>query len=111
MDYIEVKVNGKPYQTYIDERGVQRFVPNKIVRRMLDSLQDIWMEKGDKFFEDIGLYHPLTRMNVDVHLGKISLQDKIDFYTMIDYSVDGFMDVFWDEEVEGELVVENPLWS
>lgn len=105
MEYIEVKVNGKPYQTYIDEHKVQRFVPNRAVERFVDSANEITCGFRE-LAEGLNLYD-LNRLKRDVFKGEISLQEMIDIYTMIGYSVSGFADVFWDYDVE----IENPRWA
>ena len=77
----------KMRETYIDDHGVKRFKPNRVVRYLLDThkgtdLNDIW------------------RM---FHGGLFTAEEMKEFYQMINYSVCGYEEVFDEEDGhEGE---------
>lgn len=94
---IPVKIAGKEFQTFIDERGVQRFCGNSVITRIMDSrpLSDSHGELS------------LNTLSVDFHNGMFSTEDWLDFMTSFGYSVDGLMGL----TVFQHLPVENPLWD
>lgn len=106
MEIIEVKLNGKPYQTHIDEHGVQRFVANKALSNIVHGLVGLYGRIGYREFEALGLYG-LNELSLDYHRGLIPQQDMIDLYTQMGYSVSGFCDLSYFQDLE----IENPLWK
>lgn len=101
-EIIPVKLNGKEYPSYIDDHGVQRFVPNPIVKRMIDKT----MKSSGQLKN--GVYN-LNDVAMDYYSDPdwASTEDMLDFYTQINYSVSGMVDLSYFEDV----VVENPLWE
>lgn len=92
-DVIEVKINGKPYRTVIDENGVQRFATSQA------------SDVVDWLFQERRL--DLNQLAVDYHEGKFSHQAYMEFYMLLGYSVSGMCGLSWMEDAE----VENPLWD
>lgn len=104
---ITVKINGKEYQTYLDKHGTQRFVENRIVSRFIDSNVALYSKMGWKWMEDNNVY-TLNDLSMEYHgKGEFSLDEMIEFHTMIGYSVGGFAELSYFEDVE----IENPLWD
>ena len=87
---IPVTIGKKVYQTYIASSGVQRFVPDPLVHKL----------------QELNLID-LNAVALEYAKGKLTLDDMIDLNTRIDYSVDGFCDLSY----ANELKIENPLWK
>ena len=104
-DHIVVKLNGKEYQTEM-VNGVQRFVPNPVVKKLLDKNSNVYCSLGYRKFEELGLYS-LNEISLDFYQGEFTVEDMLDFYTQTGYSVSGMLDLSYFEDVE----VENPLWD
>ena len=85
---ITIEINGEPYETIFDKKGVQRFPKSKLITHLVDSSQV-----------------DLNRLSRDFQEGKFSKREYMQFYRDIGYSVCGYMDVF------PNLKVENPLWD
>ena len=102
---IVVKLNGKEYQTEL-VNGVQRFVPNPVVEKLVDKDIEIYNKLGYRKYQEMGLYG-LNEIAMDCQLGAFSVEDMLDFYTQIGYSVSGVLDISFFGDVE----VENPLWD
>lgn len=83
-----VKIAGKEYKTVIDERGVQRFSKDPLLYHLVDSRMI-----------------DLNKLCIAYQEGKFSQEDYLRFYMSIGYSVDGFQDLPFFEDLE----VENPL--
>lgn len=104
-DIVMVKLNGKDYPTHMVD-GVQRFVENPIVNRLMDKIGDAYNKLGYRQFEALGLYG-LNEIGTDFHRGLYTVEDMLDFYTQTDYSVSGMLDLSCFRGV----TVENPLWK
>ena len=89
-DEIIVKLNGKEYISYIDSKGVQRFKTNSVVNDIFNIFNI-----------------NLNTLSFNFLQGKYTKQEWIEFYTMIDYSLDGFSCLSDFQDVE----IENPLWE
>ncbi len=88
-DVIPVKVDGKKYDTIIDADGVQRFVQNDVIRRIVDLG---WVN--------------LNNLAENYHgQGGISQRDYAEFNMMLGYSMCGFSELSAFEDME----IENPL--
>lgn len=94
---IPVKIAGKEFQTFLDERGVQRFCGNAVIRRMIDS----------PTMRDSHGPLSLNTLSEDFHRGMFSTEDWLDFMTSFGYSVSGLMGY---SEFQ-HLPIENPLWD
>lgn len=94
---IPVKIAGKEFQTFLDERGTQRFCGNSVIRRMMDS----------RVLSDSHGELSLNTLSIDFHRGMFSTEAWLDFMTSFGYSVDGLMG--WSEFQH--LPIENPLWD
>lgn len=107
---IMVKVNGIEYPTMM-YGAVQRFVPNEAVYAFVNSNIDS-PTRGE---------YTLNELALDVLEKRVSLEDYIAFYTMIGYSVSGFVNALesiiglnchlFPGDVEDYFKVENPLWT
>lgn len=101
----DVKVNGRPFVTVIDPEGTQRFKVNQAVYFMKEGTHAVAENS-----RTMGLSAPLgnvglSELYVLFENGKISLNDYIDFYAMIGYSICGFMELFGAIGV----TIDNPL--
>lgn len=90
-EHYTVIVNGRTFDTYITENRVQRFVGNKVIRNIVD---DMLRNPGTYTLNDIAR---------EFAMGEIPLDDMIDFYVAMEYSVSGFGDVFEDAEITNSL--------
>lgn len=95
---IDVKIFGRVFPTYIDDYGVQRFVPNQVVEAIIDHEQKI---------QTFGHDYILNWISVEYQNGKFSFDDFVSFYTSFGYSVDGFCSLSFMDFIP----VENPLWE
>lgn len=89
-DEIIVRVGGKEYQTFIDDKGVQRFKANSVL----------------DYLSNFGIID-LNAICLDYHEGKFSKIDYAEFNMMLGYSVCGFCDLNEFEDME----IYNPLWE
>jgi len=89
-DKITILVNGNPYETYIDEHGVQRFPMNTVIGYLFN----------------VGILD-LNKLAVDYHNGKFHKDDYMKLNMDLGYSVCGFADLSSFEDYE----IINPLWS
>jgi len=85
---VEVKINGVPYDTIIDNQGVQRFQKNNLYGYLINS----------------GMVD-LNELSCAYQNGSFTREEYMEFYRGIGYSVSGFCDIFDDVEIE------NPLWE
>ncbi len=85
--HIIIRIDGKPYDTYIDDGGIQRFPRNNLLSYISDRGQ-IMNELAAAYGE-----------------GKFTIDEYMQFYRDIGYSVGGFGEVF------DEVNIENPLWE
>lgn len=93
---IIILVNGQPVGTFIDEHGVQRFIPNGVITYMFENDQ-----------------LDLNALCLAFHRDEFSLEDYQDFYQSIGYSVQGFLEVFGEgsaiaDETDEPCVILNP---
>lgn len=94
---IIVTIAGKEFETFIDERGVQRFCGNPVIRRIMDS---------PSVSDSMGRLS-LNTLNQDFHNGMFSTEAWLDFMTSFGYSVGGLTGLSYFQH----LKVENPLWD
>lgn len=108
MEIIMVKLNGREFPTHIDEHGVQRFVGNQIIYNYVHRNIGLWEKLKHGEFERLGGYG-LNEVSIDYRVGMtgITLDEMLDFFTGMRYSVSGMIDLSHFEAVE----VENPLWD
>ena len=88
-----VIVNDRRYPTVIDDRGVQRFVENKVVNYLRKKAAE--GKKCD--MNDLCL---TAQFN-----GEFSDRDYMEFYMMIGYSIGGFEEVFESAKVEDDCEI------
>jgi len=98
-DQICILVDGQPVNTIIDDHGVQRFVENEVVCWLLNTHQI-----------------DLNSVCLNFLRGKFSLEDYMEFYMSLGYSVSGFEEVFGASssvaDNTGKAVeILNPLWE
>lgn len=103
-DIIMVKLNGKDYPTHRVD-GVQRFVENPVVSRMVDKMGEAYDRLGTQFSKH--RLYGLNEIMSEFHMGRYTVEDMLDFYTQIGYSVSGMLGLSCFEDV----TVENPLWE
>ena len=109
-DHFIVQINGNDYDTVIDEHGVQRFVPNRIVAAFVDAALSAYntfittnpIEERDWSKAPFGLNDIDYTPN-----GTYTLDELIQFSTLHGYSVGGMCDLSFMSGVE----VINPLWD
>lgn len=104
-DHFIVKVGEREYDTVIDEHNTQRFVGNMAIRLMVDaSGRDF-----DRALRGQGT-HPSFTLNtlaIAYDEGKVSLEDMLDFYTGMQYSVGALSTLSYFEQME----FSNPVWD
>ena len=86
----KIKINGVEIQTYLVD-DIQRLPENRIIRHMLDSLQN----KGF----DFNLMATMTQR------GMFTTEEVRQIYQNIGYSVCGYGEIFPEDDIE------NPLWE
>jgi len=97
-DSVFILLDGLPVETVIDEKGVQRFHQNDIVRHLVDTnVVD------------------LNKLYIEVLTQKLDELDYIEFYMGLGYSVSGFYECFgpgssWEDNGKRPLEIINPLW-
>jgi len=82
-DEIYILLDGKPYLTVMDEGGVQRFKVNSVLRYLVNS-------------GIIGL----NELQIAYSQNKFTLDDYRQFCMMIGYSVDGFLDLSFNQDLK-----------
>ncbi len=85
-----VKLNGREFISYIDNKLVQRFKTNSIVNDIFDEYNV-----------------DLNKLYINFQNRKYTEKEWLEFYTMINYSVSGFSSLEDFQDVE----IENPLWE
>ena len=88
-DKITILVNGYPYETYIDEHGVQRFPMNTVID---------YLHRAGRL--------DLNQLGVDYHHGRFDKDDYMKLNMDLGYSVCGFAELSSFEDYE----IINPLW-
>jgi hypothetical protein len=96
---IIVKVGGRPFETYIDRHGVQRFRVNTVLNHLCNLMMKNMTVDGKPY--------GLNEMNMEFFEGKFSNNDWLTWYTSFGYSVSGFMDISHFDHLD----IENPLWD
>lgn len=118
-DIVVVIVDGVPYETYIDDSGVQRFRANGVIRALLNDFHAYYDALNAQY--GWGPSRPalnpgtlcLNEIAVRYHKGKNeatppwSRRDYIEFNMMLGYSVCGLCELSLMDGVK----VENPLWD
>ena len=89
-DKITILVNGKPYETYIDEHGVQRFPMSTVIDHLFNAGR-----------------LDLNQLSVDYQNGKFDKDDYMKLNMDLGYSVCGFADLSLFEDYE----IMNPVWN
>ena len=99
-DVIPVIIEGKLYETVIDEHGTQRFRSNTV----LD-----YMREHDTHGKPAAMHHQMFNLNtlaVAFHMGKFDKRDYMEL-VMQGYSVSGFCDL----STFADWTISNPLWD
>lgn len=99
-DVIPVVIEGKLYETVIDDSGVQRFKSNTVLQYMFEHDTDGRPAAMHKQMLN------LNTLGVAYSQGKFDKRDYMEI-VMQGYSVSGFCDLsmFWD------WTISNPLWD
>lgn len=98
-DIIKVKVGGIEYETYIDERGTQRFRKNSLLDFLFNSRENKKQNSKVDLNELAILFHSKNP--------PFSQRDYAEFNMMLGYSVAGFAELSSFEDME----IENPVWE
>ena len=99
-DVITVTVDGRPYETYIDEHGTQRF--------RVDPTHPLWDRWcGDENDRRGRGTEDLNKLSIAYHHGEFDQRTYMEFNMSLGYSVGGFCELhnFFD------LRLVNPLWD
>jgi hypothetical protein len=86
----QIKINGKIYETFKDNDGLERFKPNNLLLKMKINF-DIKVSELVKLVE----------------LESITLMDLLDYYTGIGFSVGGVEELSFFEDYEFERLEEK----
>lgn len=94
---ITILVNGEPKATYLDEHGVQRFVPGGVIVFLFENNQI-----------------DMNRLFLAFMADEFTLEDYQEFYQDLGFSVCGFEEVFGEgsgvaDETGEPVVILNPL--
>lgn len=87
---ITVTVGGRPYRTWIDDYGTQRFPANKLTRYLLDTYQI-----------------DLNQLAIAYAHEMFTQEEYLHFYMGLGYSVSGLSELSMFEDLE----IDNPLWG
>ena len=96
---ITVYLAGKPYETVIDEKGVQRFKGNRIIKDFVDKSVDLHTSQAENVFS-------LHEVAVKYAHSEYTFEEMLELYTNIGYSVSGFSDISIFEHLD----IFNPAW-
>jgi hypothetical protein len=104
-DKITVKINSVPYETTIDNNGVQRFHRNSVLDYMF--YHDHQGNKIDDMDCKSVRMLDLNQLSHAYQHGKFSKRDYAELLMATGYSVSGFSELsaFYDWEID------NPLWE
>jgi hypothetical protein len=97
---IEVLVGGRPYQTEIDEHGVQRFIENPS-HFLVQQIPKVWCKHMGGEIDD------MNTMRIRYIDGEFNQRDYAEMHMAIGYSVSGFCELSPFEDME----VLNPIWA
>ncbi len=94
---VTVLVNGEPVETYVDEHGVQRFVPNGVITYLFENDQLDMNEIFKAFTKD-----------------EFTLEAYQEFYQGMGFSLSGFEEIFGmgsgiADDTEEPCVILNPI--
>jgi hypothetical protein len=90
-----VKIDGRSYDTYVDDKGVQRFVGNPIIRLLVRNMQKNW-KKYYLAQQETDEGYDSENPDIPLHLGAIaemykkgefSLEQYLDFYAAFSFSL------------------------
>lgn len=85
-------VNGKSYETYIDNHKSWRFVGNSIVKKMLGNAGEMeMMSRDSQAFDNSPRPYDLNAVVLDYHKGKYNRSELIEFYILAGSTVDNFL--------------------
>lgn len=85
----KIKVNGRIYETFIDEEGTRRFKPNNLIHKM-----------------KIGCKIQVTKLIELYELESITIMDLLDYYTGIGFTVSGVEELSFFEHLVFEEIIE-----
>ncbi len=89
-DTIKVKINGREYETVIGDDNIQRFKVNKLFRDLV-------------FTKKVNL----NQLGNDFQRGIFTLQEYMEFYMGLGYSICSFKEIFG--QGDSLLEIDNPL--
>lgn len=90
-DRIMIRIGAKPVLTYIDERGIQRILPNRIIRDVAETNRSL----------DLNMIAALHAQ------GNYSLQEYLEYDLLTNWSVCGFCELSRYQFLD----VDNPVWD
>lgn len=98
-DRVNILVNGEPVTTIIDDNGTQRFIENGVVRWLVDAN-----------------VISLNDMCLAYHKDQFNLDDYMEFYMSLGYSVCGFEEIFGEgsgvaDRSGAPVDILNPVWE
>ncbi len=99
-DIITITVDGRPYETYIDDSGVQRFRKDST-----NILWDRW--EGDEYDREGRGTEDLNALCIAYHDKEFDQRIYMEFNMSLGYSVCGFCDL----SSFNDLRLVNPLWD
>jgi hypothetical protein len=105
-DHIPVEIGKKTFDTFIDDHGVQRFVPNTIIEGIVDNGTEAfnaWLKTDRRAPEPWNL----NTLVMEYAEGKHTKDDLLDFYTGMGYSVSGLSGLSYFAKQK----IKNPVWD
>ena len=99
----DATINGVIHKTVIDDRGVQRFQQNRIVRDLLTATT--YMDKDGRWLPvPIGATRiSLNEIAMATGDGRYTGGEWRELYRLIGYSIGGYGEIFPDDEIDNPL--------
>lgn len=104
-DEIPVIVGDRTFTTIIDANGVQRFKVNTAINAFVNA-STVAFNRHNSTRRGPAPY-TLNNLAIEYHEGKHTLDDMLTFYTSIGYSVSGFCDLSYFQNLD----IRNPAWE
>lgn len=90
-----VKINGRSYDTFIDNYGTQRFVGNRVVERLMKETQKRFIanliapdeyDENEKLIEKEAIFS-ISDLGELYNQGEFTFEEYLDFYALLGYSL------------------------
>jgi len=109
-DIVPIRVGTRVVDTVFDEYSTQRFRVNPILKAWVDGTTSAMNRYNsrhalnDRHDDEVFNLNDMCKL---YHEGKFTLDEWLDFYLQIGYSVAGFCDLSFFDDLE----IVNPVWG